>query len=67
MKTEIQLSTIEVKAVVKHAREIFTKLAHPGPGLTKANRKGMEATAETAIALAELFQQKLKEKGYGEL
>lgn len=59
------LTLSQEKCVVKHAREIFTKLVQVGPGLTANNFKGVEAAATAAIEVAELFQTKLMEAGYG--
>lgn len=60
------LTVTQEKCLVKHARELFTKLVQVGPGLTDQNIAGVTATAKTAIELAELFQRTLKEAGYAE-
>jgi hypothetical protein len=60
-----KLTLSQEKCVIKHAREIFTKIVQVGHGVTAANVKGIEASAESALSAAELFQRKLMEAGYG--
>ena len=60
-----KLTFSQEKCVIKHAREIFTKIVQVGHGVTAANVKGIEAAAESALSAAELFQRKLMEAGYG--
>lgn len=65
VKAPSGLNISQRKCLVKHARDLFTKMVQVGPGLTDQNVKGVKATAETAIQLAELFQTTLEEAGHG--
>ena len=62
-----KLTLEQEKCVIKHARELFTKLVSGDVklGLTDNNRRGAEAAASTALELAEMFQKTLMEGGYG--
>jgi hypothetical protein len=59
-----ELSISQEKCLIKHARELFTKLVKVGPGITDQNIKGITADMDTAIELAEVFQRRLMNAGY---
>jgi hypothetical protein len=56
-------TTEEKKAIVAHAKEIYTRLCLAEP-VTSKNAKGHRAKAEQAIEQAELFHDAIKERGY---
>lgn len=54
---------IEKRSIVKHAKEIYTRICLVEP-VTDKNTRGHHTKAEMALNLAELFHEYLLTKGY---